>query len=249
MRCEPEHSMSKGWLVYWSALVGGTILGTLIWAPPSAIEAVAKLLGAASPMVTVGLAIFGLFVWRVQLVAKRRFEIAEEALVNTFAVVYALQTIRSPMSYSAEGRTRKAGPNETPEQKEKLDYAFVPFERAKTFDAQFAALEKSALLVEAHFDVETSKQMRTLVIARNRVIGAAMFVHKLGEIRNPSQSTISALNKWNAVLHESNQTDDPDVSTHDVLSVEIYAAKDAIVTACQPYLAEPKFGSIISVRI
>jgi hypothetical protein len=157
--------MKKGWVIYWSVLVSAIILGPLLWVPPGAIEAAAKVLGAVSPVVTVGLAIFGVFVWRVQLVAKRRFELAEEALVATFSVVYALQAIRSPFSWSGEGSTRKADPKETPDEKEKLDHAFVPWERMAAHNDKFAALEKSTLLMEAHFPGSLTENMRVLLHA------------------------------------------------------------------------------------
>jgi hypothetical protein len=48
----------------------------------SNFEDTTRLLSAVSPIVTVCLALFALHVWRVQLVMRRRFEVAEEALTR-----------------------------------------------------------------------------------------------------------------------------------------------------------------------
>jgi hypothetical protein len=238
--------MTRGWIVYWSILISLTVLGTLLWAPAGAIEAFAKLLGAVSPMVTVGLAIFGLFVWRMQLVAKRRFELAEEALVAVFSVVYALESIRGPFSWAGEGGSRKAGPNETPKQKEDLDHAFVPWERMATHADKFTALEKSALLIETHFGEEVPKQMRVLLIARARIGNASNMMRRLSGIGSLGEGTQKTYDKAHAVLYASGARDPDTPSIDDVLTEDIEMAKGAIVTALRPHIAPPRLGSILA---
>jgi hypothetical protein len=83
--------MPKGWVLYWTVIIVGTILLVVVLAPLGMLEALGKLIGAVSPIVTVGLAIFGVIVWRVQLVSKRHFEVAEEALSATLGACQALR--------------------------------------------------------------------------------------------------------------------------------------------------------------
>lgn len=240
--------MKTGWVVYWSLLIGGIVLGVLLWAPPGAIEAFGKVLGALSPIVTVGLAIFGLFIWRVQLVAKRRFELAEEALVNTFAVVYALEAIRSAFSWSTEGSTRKQGENETPEQKEKLDQAFVPFERLNAHADKFSALAKSSLLMEAHFDRSVTDNMRVLLGARGRIGSAANMIRKLEGMQPLREGSQKTYDRLHAILYASGARDPEHPAYDDVLSEEIEKSRDAIVAELRPHLEEPTLGILIRVR-
>src|SRR3981081_3209586 len=164
--------MSKRAVIAW-ALVGAAIIMALQDGSGMTFDTFTKLISALSPIVTVCLAIFAFHVWRVQLVAKRRFEVAEEALSTSQLVVYALEHIRMPGAFSSEGGTRKRGKEETEEETKRLDEAFIPYERANRYKEQFAQLNKSIILTEIHLGKELAGAMRVLVDARNRVLGAA----------------------------------------------------------------------------
>src|SRR4051812_26074365 len=122
--------------------IGSLILAAIVVAGgtwmANHFEQSVKLISAISPIITVSLAVFAVHVWRVQLVTKRRFEVAEEALQTSKHVVYALSDIRSVGGFSNEGRTRKRGADETPDESERLDHTFVPFERMNRFSDLFA---------------------------------------------------------------------------------------------------------------
>jgi hypothetical protein len=70
-------------------------------------------------------AIYGIGSWRREYVGKKRAELAEEALCHFYEARDAIQHIRNPFSRGGEGSTRKADENETPEQKEAFDRAYV----------------------------------------------------------------------------------------------------------------------------
>jgi hypothetical protein len=240
--------MSKFWVIYWTVVLPVAVLIVLTVAPPGTVEAFGKLLGGIAPLVTVCLAIFGVFVWRLQLVAKRRFELAEEALVATFAVVYALEAIRSPFAWGGEGSTRKQGENETAEQKEKLDQAFVPFERMAAHADAFSALAKSALLMEAHFDKPVADSMRLLLGARGQIASSANMMRRLSGLGPLAEGSQKTYDRCHAVLYASGSRDSENPAYDDVLSEEIENARKAILAELKSYLAEPTLKSVMRVR-
>jgi hypothetical protein len=240
-------SKSKFWIFYWTVLIPVAVLIVLATIPFEVVEGLGKVLSALSPIVTVLLAIFGVFVWRLQLVAKRRFELAEEALVNTHAVVYALEAIRSPFSWNTEGRTRKQGENETPDQKEKLDQAFVPFERMNAYADRFSALAKSSLLMEAHFEKAVADNMRVLLAARGRIGNAANMIRMLSD-QQMSGATTKTYHQMHAILYATGKRDPDHAMLDDVMTEEIHSARDAIAAELKPYLVEPTFSTLLRIK-
>ncbi len=74
-------------------------------------------------------AIFGIDAWRREHVGKRRMELAEEVLALFYQARDVIHAMRSPFGFGGEGTTRKADSNESPEDKEALDQAYVVVER------------------------------------------------------------------------------------------------------------------------
>lgn len=91
-------------------------------ATPDLIESISVTIAAVS-------VIAGVNAWRIEYVGKRKLELAEEALASFYEARDAIAQIRSIFSLGGEGTTRKAAPNESPEEKEINDRAYVVFER------------------------------------------------------------------------------------------------------------------------
>jgi hypothetical protein len=77
-------------------------------------------------------AVYGTDQWRRECRGKRQAELAEEVLSLFYEAQDAVRHIRNPFGFGGEGASRKAGENETPEEKDAFDKAFVIFERFKT---------------------------------------------------------------------------------------------------------------------
>ena len=73
--------------------------------------------------------ILGVDAWRREYVGKRKIEVAEDVLTLFYQARDTISRIRTPWHQKEEGKTRKPGEYETPEQKEQLDRAYVVFER------------------------------------------------------------------------------------------------------------------------
>lgn len=85
-------------------------------------------------------ALYGINSWRREYVGKRRMELAEEVLAMFYEAKDALHDVRAPFSFHGEGSSRVPGPNESPERKKNLDYAYVTFERLKAASELFSRL-------------------------------------------------------------------------------------------------------------
>jgi hypothetical protein len=207
-----------------------------------------KLVSALSPIVTVCLALLALHVWRVQLVAKRRFEIAEEALSHSQAAVYALQDIRNPAAFASEGSTRKKTKSETEEESLQLDTAFIPYERMNRYNEQFAELGKTIILVEIHLGKEPADAMRVLLGARNSVLVAARQLYRLSDPKlEITEARQKRIYQYQAVIWQTREYDPDDPSNDDVLSRKIDEAMAKIERLCRSALAVPKL--IQSIRL
>ena len=119
----------------------------------------------------------------MQLVAQRRFSVAEEAIVAVAMASYALDWARNGGSYEGEGSTRTPTERESEEVKKIRDSYFTAVERLRTSEQRFADLEKIALLARHHLGETAYESFNTLLRARNRVmISAGMLIKTT---RNP----------------------------------------------------------------
>jgi hypothetical protein len=102
-------------------------------------------------------AIYGIGSWRREYVGKKRVELAEEVLCLFYEARDAVQHIRNIFSQSGEGSSRKADKNETPEQKEAYDKAYVLFERFTTHIELFNKMHSIRYRFMAQFGVDAGK--------------------------------------------------------------------------------------------
>ena len=95
-----------------------------------------------SAVLLVASSFIGLAIWRFQLIGKRRFDVAEDALVTFSLAKDAFDHVRGVGGYSGEGQTRERTEGETFEQKRHRDSCHVPIERLKSYSDLFSTLRK-----------------------------------------------------------------------------------------------------------
>lgn len=87
-------------------------------------------------------AIWGINAWKREFKGKRDMQLAEDVLCLFYRAERAIEAIRFPIYDLAQGRSREPIKNETPEQKEARDRAYVVFKKIKdhgdTFDQLYA---------------------------------------------------------------------------------------------------------------
>lgn len=118
-------------------------------------------------------AIYGVNEWRRQLKGRREYELAEEVLTLVYDCRERLRSIRSPFSHTGEGSTRKADPNETPEQTELLNRAYIVFERYEQHREVFAELFVLRYRFMAVFGQESAEPLEKFRQSLNEVFVSA----------------------------------------------------------------------------
>lgn len=134
------------------------------------------------PMQALILALFGLAAWRIQLIAQRRFTVAEDAIVAFSLARSALESARNGLSFAGEGATLKAKDGDSEQTTERKRTFYVPIERLERQQARFAELERVMLLARHHLGEDAYEAFETLIRARNAVmISAGALIRRVGE--------------------------------------------------------------------
>ncbi len=109
------------------------VISSLINIIPALIYAVATCFAAV-------VGIWGVRSWRREFRGKRQIELAENVLALFYQAKDAINAIRNIFGYMGEGSTRQPEENETKEQKEARDKAYVADERFKKHQEVFNKL-------------------------------------------------------------------------------------------------------------
>jgi len=105
------------------------------------INLIFEILQNISIVIASFVAIYGINSWRTEMVWKRKYELAEEVLSLFYEARDSIEIIRSPYGNTGEGKTRKRKENETEEQSEILDRAYVIYERYEKVKTTFTKLK------------------------------------------------------------------------------------------------------------
>jgi hypothetical protein len=96
-------------------------------------------------------AIYGVISWRLEHIAKRKIDLAEEVLCTIYELKDIITFIRNPGMYEGEGSTRKRANNETPDESRLLDNSYVVYERYNKFKEVFNNFHKLRYRYLANF--------------------------------------------------------------------------------------------------
>jgi len=107
-------------------------------------------------------AICGITAWRKEFQGKRNIELAEEVLVLFYEAKDGINAIRSPFSFEGEGSTRKPQEEETAEQKEARDRAYVVYERFDKWKDIFNEILSKRYQFMARFGTEKAQPFEEL---------------------------------------------------------------------------------------
>ncbi|MFC2041886.1 hypothetical protein ACFLTV_00040 [Chloroflexota bacterium] len=113
-------------------------------------------------LIASGAVFFGVNAWRKEYIGKRKLELAEEVLSLFYESIDAIIFIRNPFTYGGEGGTRNASPNETPEEKQINDNAYVAIERYNKRQDLFNKIHSMRYRYMSHFGKESAKPFDNL---------------------------------------------------------------------------------------
>jgi hypothetical protein len=118
--------------------------------------------------------------WRQERLEARQSDVAEQALILAYQAPEVFARIRSPGGFSGEGSSRKPEPDETPEEKQARDSAFVPIERIANEARFFEQVVEIRPRIDALFGKGQAEPFNEFLRVRWEIINAA---HILGELR------------------------------------------------------------------
>ncbi len=166
-------------------------------------ETIFNIIQSISIIIASFVAIVGINSWRKEAKWKRKFELAEEVLSSFYDVKEKIVSIRSPFSGNLEGSSRKQKENETKEEKENFDRAYIPFERYNKENEAFIRLYTLKFRFMAVFGKEHSKPFDEIKKIINDILFAA---HYLGthywQQQGKKFSTEDAFEKHLSKMHE-----------------------------------------------
>jgi hypothetical protein len=141
----------------------------------------------------------GLVSWRIQLIGKRRTEIAEEALLAFAKAIDALSSIRAPMSFAGEHKEMRKELGE-PEDVEMPGETYrIILWRLHKHSASFVELRRLQLLCKYHFGERAKASFDKIFEARRKVqVAASMGSISVGEQLSPEG--MKRRQEWHAAM-------------------------------------------------
>lgn len=124
-----------------------------------------EILQAISIIIASFAAVYGIIAWRNEHLGRRKIDLAEEVLCGIYEIRDLIKMIRNPFGYVDEGNSRKKNDNESKEESDIYDQAYVVYERynkVKDKFHQFLSLEYRYIAnfgKEADFPFVTIKQV------------------------------------------------------------------------------------------
>jgi hypothetical protein len=193
--------------------------------------------------------VLGVDAWRREYVGKRKIELAEDVLTLFYQARDAISRIRTPWHQKEEGKTRKPGEYETPEQKEHLDRAYVVFERYEREQEIFNKLVVIRYRFMARFGKKTEKPFIDLRVLVGELLFAA---NQLGTHYWPRQGRatmteaqlqthLEQMNKYEGMFWEG-------AAEKDEIKQKLNTVIEQIEGICSPIIQEESgVGSFLTV--
>lgn len=186
------------------------------------------------------IAIYGIGSWRRETRWKRKYELAEETLALFYDAQERLAIIRSPASYSHEGKTRNKNENENPEESSILDNAYVAFERFEREREPFNKLKVIKFKFIVAFGKEYAKPFDEVRRIISEVLNAsnAVFRHQLQEGKRVNQMSQAQLEKYLEKMqaYEDKLWASDSESETDLISARMVEAIEVIEIICNNIL-------------
>lgn len=132
-----------------------------------------ELASLISTLIAVFAFVWGVNAWRREFIGKRRIELAEEVLALFYEAQAAIGEIRNPFGFVGEGASRQRSEDETTEQSETLDKAYVVFERYHKHEKLFAQLRSMKYRIMATFGAPSGEAFDELAFTLNEIFGSA----------------------------------------------------------------------------
>lgn len=200
------------------------------------VEHISNILVSVAAIVASYVALKGLHTWRREYVGRRQIDLAEQVLALFYEVKDVIAGARGSFTFPGEGSTRKAIEDETPEQTEIRNHAYVLIERLNGRADLFARLRSLRYRFMAQHGKDAATPFDDLAEIRAKLVGSSRALARLLErLQRPMLSPDELKRLWEqiekteAIYHEGDPDEDPIAKT-----VEGIIA--AIEETCQPMI-------------
>jgi len=140
-------------------------------------DQIAPLVQAVMVLITGYVALRGLTTWRQQMVGKRKAEIAEQVLVNFYAVRDVFQWVRTSSFGASEGETRQPSEPELDQVARMRNVYYIPIERLNREKELFAKLRAQRHEFTAYFGKNNITPFETIFkIHHDTVVNSQLLV-------------------------------------------------------------------------
>jgi len=140
------------------------------------IRLIATVLQAGAIVVTAIFATWGINAWRTQLVGKREFEVAEQAMAAFFRTKEVIKFVRSPFSYAGEAEEHFKEQNIDAKKMPSLKKSyFVTFRRMFLKESQeaFVDLQSVIILARLYLPAGTVEALSIPLQQRQNILASA----------------------------------------------------------------------------
>lgn len=118
-------------------------------------------------------AIYAIDSWRREYRGKKQIDLAEEVLALFYEAKDAIYHIRNPFAYPGEGSSRKKSEQESKEESEAFDRAYVVFERYNKHQSLFNKLYSIKYRFMAQFGADRAKPFDDIKKLTTEIFSAA----------------------------------------------------------------------------
>lgn len=119
--------------------------------------------------------ISGVGAWKREFIGKRQIELAEQLLAKFFEVKDAVAFIRNPFSSSDEGKSRKRGDHESPDESLLLDRGYIVVERYQHKELVFNEFNTLKYRCMAAFGPQTEE----IFVSTNKAVNSVFISARL----------------------------------------------------------------------
>ena len=174
----------------------------------------------------------GLSTWRLELIGRRKAELAEEVLSGFYQAFDTIKSIRSPLSFpEQESESRVRNQAETDDQTRQLDSYYVPIARIEQRSEFFSDLLAKKYAMKALFGNQVDVPFNTLNQTLNEKQNAASGMMRSAQRPNGREFS-DAMNQrweeWENIIWWSSEDDQ--------IEINLLEAIEKIQTICGPIL-------------
>lgn len=191
----------------------------------------------ASVAIAAGSFVWGVRAWRSSYIGQKHIELAEEVHGLFLKCTDHIRTIRSPFGFSGEGSTRKRGENETPEESEIYDRAYVAIERFVKVQEDFSKLFALAIRFELYFGKGTTRPIRTMRDIVQEIHLASRQLNRFWMAQGKPFPNDEAFEKHLERMRKAEGVFWEDSEEEETINARLFAARDEVEDICRNAIA------------